>query len=107
MNGRPEAVAIPDDKIMVPGVIDTNTNHVEHPQLVAQRICAHAALVGRERVMAGTDCGFGTFAGRVQVDWKIVWMKLSSLAEGARLASKQIVDEGGIVLSVSRMRCSA
>jgi 5-methyltetrahydropteroyltriglutamate--homocysteine methyltransferase len=81
-------VKLPDGKIIIPGVIDSTSNFVEHPQLVADRIAQYAGVVGRENVIAGVDCGFGTFAGRVQVDTKIVWMKLASLAEGARLASK-------------------
>ncbi len=83
-------VKLPDGKIIIPGVIDSTSNFVEHPELVADRIQQHARAVGRENVIAGVDCGFGTFAGRVQVDTKIVWMKLASLAEGAVLASKQL-----------------
>ena len=83
-------VRLPDGKSIVPGVIDSTSNFVEHPELVADRIVQYAGAVGRENVIAGVDCGFGTFAGRVQVDTKIVWMKLASLAEGARLASKQL-----------------
>ena len=69
-------------------MIDSTSNFVEHPELVADRIRQYASAVGRENVIAGVDCGFGTFAGRLQVDSRIVWMKLASLAEGARLASK-------------------
>ncbi len=83
-------IALPADKIIIPGVIDSTSNFVEHPELVADRIVQYARIVGRERVIAGVDCGFGTFAGRVQVDTKIVWMKLAALAEGARLASRQL-----------------
>ena len=83
-------VKLPDGKIIVPGVIDSTVNTVEHPEVVADRILNFANTVGRENVIAGVDCGFGTFAGRVQVDTKIVWMKLASLAEGARLASAQL-----------------
>jgi 5-methyltetrahydropteroyltriglutamate--homocysteine methyltransferase len=83
-------VKLPDDKIIIPGVIDSTTHVLEHPELVADRIVQYANLVGRERVIAGVDCGFGTFAGRVQVDSKIVWMKLASLVEGAGLASRQL-----------------
>jgi 5-methyltetrahydropteroyltriglutamate--homocysteine methyltransferase len=83
-------VALPADKIIIPGVIDSTSNFVEHPELVADRIVQYAGVVGRERVIAGVDCGFGTFAGRVQVDSKIVWMKLAALAEGARLASSRL-----------------
>lgn len=83
-------VKLPDGKFIIPGVIDSTSNFVEHPELVADRIVQYAGVVGRENVVAGVDCGFGTFAGRLQVDSKIVWMKLASLAEGARLASKQL-----------------
>jgi 5-methyltetrahydropteroyltriglutamate--homocysteine methyltransferase len=83
-------VKLPDGKIIIPGVIDSTSNFVEHPELVADRILQYAGVVGREQVIAGVDCGFGTFAGRLQVDSKIVWMKLASLAEGARLASKAL-----------------
>lgn len=81
---------IPDDKILVPGVIDSTSNYVEHPELVSQRICQFADIVGRERVLAGTDCGFATFAGVGKVDSRIVWKKLESLAAGARLASGKL-----------------
>jgi 5-methyltetrahydropteroyltriglutamate--homocysteine methyltransferase len=83
-------VKLPPGKVIVPGVIDSTVNTVEHPEVVADRILNFANVVGRESVMAGVDCGFGTFAGRVQVDTKIVWMKLQSLAEGARRASAQL-----------------
>jgi len=83
-------VKLPDGKIIVPGVIDSTVNTVEHPEVVADRLLNFAGVVGRENIIAGVDCGFGTFAGRVQVDTKIVWMKLQSLTEGARLASKQL-----------------
>jgi 5-methyltetrahydropteroyltriglutamate--homocysteine methyltransferase len=81
---------IPDDKILVPGVIDTTTHFVEHPELVAQRIERFAGIVGRERVIAGTDCGFSTFAGYAGIDPEIAYAKLTSLAEGARLASDRL-----------------
>jgi 5-methyltetrahydropteroyltriglutamate--homocysteine methyltransferase len=80
-------VKLPAGKILIPGVIDSTTNFIEHPELVAERIERYAGIVGRENVIAGCDCGFGTFAGRVQVDTNIVWYKLRSLVEGARLAS--------------------
>jgi 5-methyltetrahydropteroyltriglutamate--homocysteine methyltransferase len=83
-------VKLPAGKVIIPGVIDSTVNTVEHPELVADRILNFASAVGRDNVIAGVDCGFGTFAGRVQVDTKIVWMKLQSLAEGARRASKQL-----------------
>jgi len=81
---------VPDDKILVPGVLSTTTNYVEHPELVAERIQRFADIVGRERVIAGTDCGFGTFGGFGPVDPDIVYLKLGSLAEGARLASARL-----------------
>ncbi len=82
--------SIPDDKILVPGCIMTTTNYVEHPELVAERICRFADLVGRERVIAGTDCGFGTFAGLWRVAPAIAYKKLHALAEGAELASRRL-----------------
>ncbi len=81
---------IPDDLVLVPGVIDTTTNFIEHPKVVAQRIETFANIVGRERVMAGTDCGFSTFAGFGVVDADIVWAKLRTLAEGAAIASERL-----------------
>jgi len=81
---------IPDDKILIPGVIDSTTNFVEHPRVVAERIERFAAIIGRERVQAGTDCGFSTFAGFGAVDPDIVWAKLRSLAEGAAIASARL-----------------
>ena len=81
---------VPDDKILVPGVLSTTTNYVEHPELVAERLENLASVVGRERVIAGTDCGFGTFAGFGPVDPDIVWLKLKSLVDGAALASKRL-----------------
>ena len=83
-------VDLPEGKSIIPGVIDSTSNFVEHPELVAERIVNYAEAVGRENVIAGVDCGFGTFAGRVQVDRRIVWMKMASLAEGAALASEQL-----------------
>ena len=81
---------IPDDKILVPGVVDTTTNFVEHPELVAERIKRFVDIVGADRVIAGSDCGFGTFAGFGAVDPDIAYAKLSSLAEGAALASSRL-----------------
>lgn len=81
---------IPEDKVLVPGVIDSTTNFVEHPRLVAQRIERFADIVGRERVIAGTDCGFSTFAGFGAVDQDIVYAKLGAMAEGAAMASKNL-----------------
>jgi 5-methyltetrahydropteroyltriglutamate--homocysteine methyltransferase len=87
-------VKLPDGKVIIPGVIDSTCNFVEHPELVTERVMRYANVVGRENVIECVDCGFGTFAGRVQVDSKIVWMKLQSLAEGARLASRELWPQG-------------
>lgn len=84
------AARIPDDKVLIPGVIDSTTNFVEHPRVVANRIVTFAHIVGRERVIAGTDCGFSTFAGFGVVDPAIVWAKLRALADGAALASERL-----------------
>lgn len=81
---------IPDDKILAPGVLDTTTNFIEHPELVAERICRYAEIVGPDRVLAGTDCGFGTWAGFGPIDPDICWAKLRSLSEGAQLASARL-----------------
>jgi 5-methyltetrahydropteroyltriglutamate--homocysteine methyltransferase len=81
---------LPDDKILIPGVIDTSTNYVEHPELVAERLCRFADIVGRERVIAGTDCGFGTFAGYGKLDPDISFKKLAAMAQGAEIASKRL-----------------
>jgi 5-methyltetrahydropteroyltriglutamate--homocysteine methyltransferase len=81
---------LPDEKILVPGVIDSTSNYIEHPEVVAQRICRYADVVGRERIMAGSDCGFSTFSGYPTVYPDIVWAKLESLVEGARRASEQL-----------------
>lgn len=85
---RDRARDIPADKVLVPGVVDTTTNFVEHPELVAQRLGRFVDIVGAERVIAGSDCGFGTFAGYGSVDPSIAYAKLGALAEGAALASK-------------------
>jgi 5-methyltetrahydropteroyltriglutamate--homocysteine methyltransferase len=84
-----ERVKLPSDKILIPGVIESKTNYIEHPHLVAQRIARYARLVGREHVIAGTDCGFGTWVGQAAVDPGVVWAKMASLAEGARTASRE------------------
>jgi 5-methyltetrahydropteroyltriglutamate--homocysteine methyltransferase len=81
---------LPEDLVLVPGVIDSTTNFVEHPKLVAERICRFADIVGRERVVAGSDCGFSTFAGFGAVDEDIVYAKLKSMADGAAIASTQL-----------------
>lgn len=85
-----ERVRLPDGKVLIPGVIDSTTNFVEHPELVADRIETFARQVGRENVIAGTDCGFGTSAGRSSVHPEIVWHKLRALAEGAAIASQRL-----------------
>ncbi|HEY1874373.1 MAG TPA: cobalamin-independent methionine synthase II family protein [Steroidobacteraceae bacterium] len=81
---------IPEDKILIPGMLTTTTNYIEHPELVAERLERFAHIVGRERVMAGTDCGFGTFAGFGPVEPDIAYLKLKSLVEGARIASRRL-----------------
>jgi 5-methyltetrahydropteroyltriglutamate--homocysteine methyltransferase len=84
-----EEVSLPDDKILIAGVIDVTTHRIEHPRLVAQRLVRYARLLGRERVVGGTDCGFGTFVG-YGIDPGVAWAKLESLVEGARLASDEL-----------------
>src|SRR5678815_4787369 len=84
---------LPDDKVLIPGVIDTSTNYVEHPELVAQRIARLANIVGRERVIAGTDCGMGTFAGFGPVHPEIAWAKLRSLTRGAELSAVRLAKQ--------------
>ncbi len=83
-------VGLPDDKVLIPGLIDSTSNYIEHPELVAQRIERFADIIGRERVIAGVDCGFGTFAGIGKVDPKICHLKLKALAEGAAIASDRL-----------------
>ena len=81
---------LPDNKILCPGVLDSVNNFIEHPRLVAQRLLTYANIVGRDRVMAGTDCGFGTFAGFGAIHPSIGYAKLKSMAEGAAIASKEL-----------------
>jgi 5-methyltetrahydropteroyltriglutamate--homocysteine methyltransferase len=83
-------VKLPEGKVLIPGVIDSTTNFVEHPELVADRICTYADIVGRENVIAGTDCGFGTSANSNLIYPPVVWAKLATLAEGARIASQRL-----------------
>ncbi|HTW87244.1 MAG TPA: cobalamin-independent methionine synthase II family protein [Candidatus Binataceae bacterium] len=83
-------VKLPDGKALIPGVIDSVTNHVEHPRLVAQRLEQFANIVGKENVIAGTDCGFGTYVGMSACDPKVAWLKLQTLVEGARIASQKL-----------------
>jgi 5-methyltetrahydropteroyltriglutamate--homocysteine methyltransferase len=84
-----ETVKLPEGKMLIPGVIESKSNFIEHPELVAQRIGRYAKLVGRENVMAGSDCGFGTWVGQAAVDPDVVWAKMAAMAEGARIASRQ------------------
>ncbi len=83
-------VRIPEDKVMIPGIVATTTNYIEHPELVAERIGRFAEIVGRERVMAGTDCGFGTFAGFGPVEPDIAYLKLKARVDGAQVASRRL-----------------
>ena len=85
-----EDVDLPDGKLLIPGVLDTTTNFIEHPELIAQRISNYANIVGRENVMASSDCGFGTSAWGRKVEANIAWAKLASMVEGARLASQEL-----------------
>jgi 5-methyltetrahydropteroyltriglutamate--homocysteine methyltransferase len=84
-------VKLPDDRLIIPGVLDSTTNFIEHPELIAQRLVRYAEVVGHERVLAGTDCGFSTFArSTLQVEPEIAWAKFKAMAEGARIASAQL-----------------
>jgi 5-methyltetrahydropteroyltriglutamate--homocysteine methyltransferase len=85
-----QSIRLPDDKVLIPGVIGANSNYVEHPQVVAQRLIRYANIVGKERVIAGSDCGFGTFAGFGSVFPPFCWMKMKAMAEGARIASAKL-----------------
>ncbi|HEY2816753.1 MAG TPA: cobalamin-independent methionine synthase II family protein [Casimicrobiaceae bacterium] len=84
-----ENVKLPDGKVLIPGVIESKSNFVEHPELIAQRIGRYANLIGRENVMAGSDCGYGTWVGQAAVDPDVVWAKMAAMAEGARIASRE------------------
>jgi 5-methyltetrahydropteroyltriglutamate--homocysteine methyltransferase len=84
-----ETLKLPEGKILIPGVIESKSNFIEHPELVAQRIGRYARLVGRENVIAGSDCGFGTWVGQAAVDPDVVWAKMAAMAEGARIASRE------------------
>jgi len=85
-----EDVKLPEGKVLIPGVLDSTTNYIEHPELIAQRLVRYGRLVGPENVMAGSDCGFATFASFLTVEPGITWAKLRAMAEGAELASKQL-----------------
>ena len=82
-----ETVKLPEGKVLIPGVIESKSNFIEHPELIAQRIGRYANLVGRENVIAGSDCGYGTWVGQAAVDPDVVWAKMGAMAEGARIAS--------------------
>jgi 5-methyltetrahydropteroyltriglutamate--homocysteine methyltransferase len=84
-----ERVKLPDGKVLIPGVIESKSNFIEHPELVAQRIGRYARLVGRENVLAGSDCGYGTWVGQAAVDPDVVWAKFAAMAEGARIATRE------------------
>ncbi len=102
-----EEVKLPDGKVLIPGVIESKSNFIEHPELIAQRIGRYAKLVGRENVIAGSDCGFGTWVGQAAVDPDVVWAKLAAMAEGARSRrsssgnNRSLAEPGG---SVARLR---
>ncbi|MBV9422055.1 MAG: cobalamin-independent methionine synthase II family protein [Solirubrobacterales bacterium] len=85
-----EEVKLPEGKVLIPGVLDSTTNYIEHPELVAQRLVRYAKLVGRENVIAGSDCGFATFASYLTIDPAITWAKLRAMADGAELASRRL-----------------
>ena len=84
-----ETVKLPEGKVLIPGVLESKTNFIEHPELVAQRIGRYAKLVGRENVIAGSDCGYGTWVGQAAVDPDVVWAKMAAMAEGARIATRE------------------
>ena len=84
-----ETVKLPDGKVLIPGVLGSKSNFIEHPELIAQRVGRYAKLAGPENVMLGSDCGFGTWVGQAAVDPDVVWAKMAAMAEGARIASKQ------------------
>lgn len=85
-----DQVEVPDHLVLIPGVIESKSNFIEHPELIAQRICRIAERVGREKVIAGSDCGYGTWVGQAAVEPDIVWAKLAAMAEGAEIASKKL-----------------
>ena len=90
-----EAVKLPAGKILIPGVIESKSNFIEHPELIANRISNYAKLVGRENVIAGSDCGYGTWVGQAAVDADVVWAKLAALTEGARIATNRFWKQPG------------
>ncbi len=110
-----EKVKLPDGKVLIPGVIESKSNFIEHPELIAQRIGRYAKLVGRENVMGGSDCGYGTWVGQAAVDPDVVFAKLAALAEGARIATQGVLEvgltahprEGGDARAKQRKNCDA
>jgi 5-methyltetrahydropteroyltriglutamate--homocysteine methyltransferase len=90
-----ETVKLPAGKILIPGVIESKSNFIEHPELIANRISNYAKLVGRENVIAGSDCGYGTWVGQAAVDADVVWAKLAALTEGARIATNRFWKQPG------------
>jgi 5-methyltetrahydropteroyltriglutamate--homocysteine methyltransferase len=92
-----ETVKLPEGKVLIPGVLESKSNFIEHPELIAQRVGRFAKLVGPENVMLGSDCGYGTWVGQAAVDPDVVWGKLAAMAEGARIASKQFFGKAAAV----------
>jgi 5-methyltetrahydropteroyltriglutamate--homocysteine methyltransferase len=84
-----ETAKLPEGKILIPGVLESKSNFIEHPELVAQRLGRYAELVGRENVIAGSDCGYGTWVGQAAVDPQVVWAKMAAMAEGCRIATRR------------------
>ena len=83
-------ITVPEGTVLIPGVIESKSNFIEHPDLIAQRIVRYAKRVGRENVIAGSDCGYATWVGQAAVEPEIVWAKLSAMAEGAKIASDSL-----------------
>lgn len=102
-----EDVPLPDGKVLIPGVVDTTNNYIEHPELIAQRIGRYAKIVGRENVMAGTDCGFGTFVGLHSTAPSIAWAKLEAMKQGAELATGQLWLGERLVRAAARLGAAA
>ncbi len=92
-----ETVKLPEGKVLIPGVLESKSNFIEHPELIAQRVGRYAKLVGAENVLLGSDCGYGTWVGQAAVDPDVVWGKLAAMAEGARIASKQFFGKAASV----------
>ena len=99
-----EGVTLPEDKVLMPGVLDTTTSHIEHPRLIAQRLMNYIRLVGASRVVACTDCGFSTAAGAVNVPTEIVYAKIKSMVAGAALAEQMAMKEDGPMTTDAKKR---